>query len=129
MDILSDPPKKDTFNLEQLRAAIDAASACANSCATCADSCLHEENPADMARCISLCNQCAAICRTTAQILAQPSPNGDSWRAIVEACIAVCTECAEECEQHAEHEEHCRICAEACRRCAEACQALLDVAD
>jgi hypothetical protein len=34
--------------------------------------------------------------------------------------------CAEECERHAEHHDHCRVCAEACRRCEEACSALLD---
>lgn len=129
MDILQTHPKRDTFDLDRLRAAIDAASACANTCATCSDSCLHEDDPKAMTRCIDLCTQCAAICRTTAEVLSRPGPNGDSWRAIVRACIEVCRECAEECDQHAGHHDHCRVCAEECRRCAEACQALLDVAE
>jgi hypothetical protein len=129
MDILSTHPSKDTFDLAQLRAAIDAAAECATTCASCADACLREDDPKAMVRCIDLCTQCAAICRTTAEILSRPGPNGDSWRSIVEACIAACRECAEECEQHAGHHEHCRICAEACRRCADACEALLGVAD
>ena len=129
VDILQTHPKRDTFDLDRLRAAIDAASACASTCATCADACVHEDDPAAMARCIDLCSQCAAICGTTAEILSRSSPNGDSWRAIVQACIEVCRECAAECGQHAGHHEHCGICAEACRRCADACEALLAVAD
>jgi hypothetical protein len=128
MDILQTHPKRDTFDLDELRAAIDATSACASTCATCSDACLHGDDPAAMTRCIDLCTQCSTICRATADILSRPGPNGDSWRAVVEACIAVCTECAEECEQHAGHHEHCRLCAEECRRCADACRALLDVA-
>ncbi|MBC7309801.1 MAG: four-helix bundle copper-binding protein, partial [Tetrasphaera sp.] len=115
MDILQTHPRRDTFDLEQLRVAIDAASACATTCATCADACLHEDDPKAMTRCIDLCTQCAAICRTTAEILARASPDGESWRSIVQACIDTCRECAEECERHGDHHEHCRICAEACR--------------
>lgn len=126
-DILSTHPSRDSFDLAQLRAAIDAAARCASACATCADACLHGGHADDMVRCIDLDTQCAAICRTTAEVLSRPGPNGDSWRAIVQACIAVCRECAQECGGH-EH-DHCRLCAEACTACADACEALLAVAD
>lgn len=126
-DILSTHPAKDTFDLPQLRAAIDAASRCASTCGTCADACLHGDHVDHMVRCIDLCTQCAAICRTTAEILSRPGPNGDSWRAVVEACITVCRECADECSGH-DH-DHCQQCAQACRDCADACQTLLGVAD
>lgn len=126
-DILTSHPSRDTFDLPQLRAAIDAASTCASACASCADACLHGEAVADMVRCIDLTTQCAAICRTTADILSRPGPNGDSWREIVRACIAVCRECAAECGQH-DH-EHCRACAASCTACADAGEALLSVAD
>lgn len=125
-DILSTHPSKDTFNQPELRAAIDAASKCASTCATCADACLHGGHADHMVECIDLDNQCAAICRATAEVLSRPAPNGDSWRKIVEACIAVCHECADECAKH-DH-EHCQLCAADCRACADACQALLDVA-
>ena len=62
-DILSTHPSKDTFDLPQLRAAIDAAARCASSCSTCADACLHGEHVEHMVRCIDLDTQCAAICR------------------------------------------------------------------
>ena len=125
-DILETHPLRDTFDPGPLRTAIDAALRCASTCASCADACLHGEDANDMARCIDLDEQCATICFTTARVLSQPGPNGDSWRSIVQACIDVCRECAEECGGH-DH-EHCRICAAACRECADACQALLDAA-
>ena len=90
-DILSTHPARDTFDLGPLRAAIDAANRCASTCATCSDACLHSGDATSMSRCIDLDNQCAAICRTTADILSRPGPNGDSWRAVVEACIAEVT--------------------------------------
>lgn len=125
-DILETHPARDTFDLEPLRRAIDAASACASTCATCADACLHGDDPASMRRCIDLCTQCSIICQATAAILSRPGPNGDSWRSVVEACIAVCRECHEECGGH-DH-DHCQRCAEASRECIEACEALLAVA-
>lgn len=126
-DILSTHPAKDTFDLPQLRAAIEAAARCASSCATCADACLHGDHVEHMVRCIDLDNQCAEICRTTADVLSRPGPNGDSWEAVVRACIAVCRECAAECGQH-EH-DHCQMCARDCTACADACEALLAAAD
>lgn len=126
-DILSSHPAKDTFDLPQLRAAIDAASRCASSCASCADACLHGDHVEHMVRCIDLDNQCAAICRATVEVLSRPGPNGDSWREVVKACIAVCRECADECRTH-DH-EHCQVCAQDCDACVEACEALLAAAD
>ncbi|WP_341252463.1 four-helix bundle copper-binding protein [Euzebya pacifica] len=125
-DILKTHPSRDTFDLDELAAAIDAALRCAQTCATCADACLHGDDPASMVTCIDLDTQCAAICRTTAEVLSRPGPNGDSWREIVKACIATCRECAAECGSH-DH-DHCRMCAEACTACADACEALLAVA-
>ena len=98
----------------------------ASSCATCADACLHGDHVEHMVRCIDLDNQCAEICRTTADVLSRPGPNGDSWEAVVRACIAVCRECAQECAQH-EH-DHCQMCARDCTACADACGALLAAA-
>jgi hypothetical protein len=50
------------------------------------------------------------------------------WRLIrsqLEACVAACRVCGTECETHAQHMEHCRVCAAACRNCEEACNRLL----
>jgi hypothetical protein len=45
---------------------------------------------------------------------------------ILATCIEACVQCASSCAGHADHHEHCRLCAEACNRCEAACQALLD---
>jgi hypothetical protein len=44
---------------------------------------------------------------------------------IVELCEQIVRTQREECESHAEHHEHCRVCAESCRRCEQACNDLL----
>jgi hypothetical protein len=45
---------------------------------------------------------------------------------LLEACAAARKSCDDECVVHAEHMEHCRVCAEMCRRCEQACRQLLD---
>ncbi|NYI04118.1 four-helix bundle copper-binding protein [Allostreptomyces psammosilenae] len=98
---------------------------CAEACTVCADACLAEPNPADLATCIRLDMDCADVCATTARVLARNTGfNAAVSRSLLTACMQVCTSCAEECERHAPTHEHCRICAEACRRCADACTAL-----
>lgn len=122
-DALDAHPRRDTFDLDELVAAIEAATTCAAVCSVCADADL-EEGMVDCARC---CLDCADVCRTTAAILARPGPSGHLWRAQLETCVTACDQCAAECADHGAG--HCVACAEACRACAEACRALLAVAD
>jgi hypothetical protein len=101
--------------------------ACAQSCTACADADLAEEDVAEMRRCIRLCLDCADICEATGRVLTrQTDYDVATSKAQLSSCIQACATCAEECERHAEHHEHCRICAEECRRCEEACSALLE---
>ncbi|MEJ5913435.1 four-helix bundle copper-binding protein [Pseudokineococcus sp. 1T1Z-3] len=111
-----------------LAAAVAAALGCSQACTACADSCLSESDVTDMRRCISTDLTCADVCAMTARVLSrQTSPDADVVRAVLVACIAACTTCGEECAAHADHHEHCRVCAQACQECAQACRALLDV--
>lgn len=72
-----------------------------------------------MKTCIRLDLECAAACRSAAEIMMM---DGEYTDAFCQVCADICTACAEECEKHARHGmEHCRICAEACRQCAEEC--------
>lgn len=117
-----------TFNVDAavLANAIDAASECAQACTACADSCLSEESPRQLAKCIRLDLDCADICNTTARVISrQTEYDANLTRAVLEACIQACRSCGSECESHASMHEHCRICAEACRRCEAACNELL----
>jgi hypothetical protein len=97
------------------------------SCTACADASVAEEGIANLRRCIRLCLDCADTCDATARVIARQTEYvGATSKAQVSSCRELCVLCAEECERHAEHHEHCRICAEECRRCVEACSAVLD---
>lgn len=116
-----------TFNLDasMLAEAIDALMDCANTCTQCADACLAEGDAA-LAKCIRLNLDCADICNATARVVSrQTEHDANVTRPLVEACRAACRSCGDECASHAEHMEHCRICAEQCRRCEEVCGSLL----
>ncbi len=121
-------PKDFGLDAAELATAIEALYGCSQACTACADACLSETNPGDLAKCIRLDTDCADICITTGRILSrQTEYDANVTLATLEACVQLCRSCADECESHAEMGmEHCRVCAEACRRCEEACQALVD---
>jgi hypothetical protein len=123
--IATHPDVRGNVN-DALIAAIDAAYACAQTCASCADACLAEEMVAELRQCIRLNLDCADVCGSTATLSnRRTGSNEDVIRKMLEACVTACRLCAAECEKHAAKHEHCRICAEACRRCEKACQAAL----
>jgi hypothetical protein len=99
---------------------------CAQTCTSCADACLAEEQVQELVRCVRLNLDCADVCDATGRVLTrQTSFELQLARNMLLACIEACRVCGEECERHAGHHEHCRVCAEACRRCQQACEDLL----
>jgi hypothetical protein len=124
-EMLRTSPSETGLDPDLLAAAIDALLECSQACTACADACLGEhDTPED---CVTSDLNCADVCATTARVLSrQTSYHAAITREIVQACEAICRECAEVCEAHAEHHEHCRVCAEACRRCQQACRDVLD---
>jgi hypothetical protein len=116
------------FNLDagQLAATIDALSDCAQACTACADDCLSEPDVAELVKCIRLCLDCADVCTATLRVVSrQTEYDANVTKSLLEACATTCKSCGDECERHAQHHEHCRVCAEACRRCEQACRDLL----
>ena len=110
-----------------LAATIDALRDCAQACAADADADLAEQDLAEMVKCIRLCLDCVDVCTATAGVVSrQTDYDASITRPLLEACVATCKSCGDECGRHAQHHEHCRICAEECRRCEEACSAVLD---
>lgn len=104
------------------RACVQACYECSVICTTCADACLAEEDVAAMVTCIRLNLDCSDVCEVTGRLFARPSArDAESLRLQLEACVAICRACGDECASHAQHMEHCRICADACRHCADAC--------
>lgn len=70
-----------------------------------------------MARCIQLDLECAAICRSAAELM---SLGSDFSQQLCKVCADICRACGEECSKH--EMDHCQECAEACFKCAEACE-------
>ena len=125
--IKAHPNPSDALDPELLAEAIEATLACSQTCTACADACLAEEMVANLRDCIRTDLDCADICAATGTVLTRlTGSNTATVRALLEACRTACAECAADCEEHADHHEHCRICADACRRCEKACAALLE---
>ena len=119
-----------TFNADAglLAAAIDALSDCVQACNADNAADLGEQNVSEMVKCIRLCLDCADICTAAAAVTSrQTDYDANVTRPLLEACVAICKSCGDECERHAQHHQHCRVCAEACRRCEQACRNLLDI--
>lgn len=124
--MLAAHPRKTSEQDAVLVACIEACIDCASSCVSCADACLAEPNVAELTACIRLNQDCANICDATARVLErQNAPDREVIQAIVQACATACRKCAAECGKHAQHMEHCSICADVCRSCQQACEQLL----
>jgi hypothetical protein len=124
--MLETHPWEGNVDLGPLASCVEACFDCAQACTACADACLSEDQVADLRKCIRLDQDCADICEVTGRVLTrQTEYDAPTSKSQLEACRGVCRTCAEECERHADHHEHCRVCAEACRRCEQACEELL----
>ncbi|MGE4063518.1 MAG: four-helix bundle copper-binding protein [Rhodospirillaceae bacterium] len=120
-------PKAENGALASLIKCIDECHACVQACTSCADACLAEQDVERLRQCIRVDLDCADVCRTTAALASRRTgSNEDLLRAALEFCATACEICNEECKRHAEHHEHCRVCAEACRTCADACREAMD---
>ncbi len=124
--ITSHPNPTAGLDVELLAEAIDAASACATTCAACADACLAEESVAELRDCIRTDLDCADLCAATAAVLSRRTgSNLGTVKELLTACQMACAACADDCEGHADMHAHCKICGQACRRCEKACADLL----
>ncbi|HXD63243.1 MAG TPA: four-helix bundle copper-binding protein [Solirubrobacteraceae bacterium] len=106
--------------------AIDACLRCVQSCTTCANADLAEDDVVEMRRCIAQCLDCADVCDATARLLSRPAYSELAViHPLLQACVRACTSSAEECARHAPHHAHCAVCERVCRACVGACTALL----
>ena len=126
--MLQTHPNPRPSALNDIADCIDILQACAQTCQSCADADLGEPELKQMVRCVRLNHDCADVCATTARLLSRPSMIApEIWLAQLQACITACRACAEECQQHAQHHEHCRMCADTCRQCIAACTDVVDM--
>lgn len=126
-EMLETNPTRPTLQADRLARCIEACFDCAQTCTACADACLGEQDIDPLRTCIRLDLDCTDVCLTTGRMLSrQHHVDARLFHAQLEACLAACEVCGDECAKHAEHYEHCRVCAEACRDCARACRDALD---
>src|SRR5918912_1567424 len=112
---------------DALVACVQTAQDAASACTACADACLAEDDLAAMRTCIRRDLDCADIAATTASVLSrQVAMDLGLLRVVLEACAVASKKCAIECQQHADHHEHCRICAQACETLYAASRSLLE---
>ncbi|HSS61852.1 MAG TPA: four-helix bundle copper-binding protein [Candidatus Limnocylindrales bacterium] len=124
--ILTSSEPKSPLDSALLGDALDALNDCIQACIADTDADLGEKDLADMVRCIRLCLHCTDVCVAASGVLSRPAEfDTNVVRPLLESCVAICESCGDECGRHADHDEHCRICAEACRRCESACRKLL----
>ena len=116
------PDVKGQINQALIRA-IEECYDCGQSCISCADACIGEQEVTRLRQCIRLNLDCADICFAAGAIATRRTgSNEEIIRSTLENCMLACRLCADECQKHAQSHEHCRICAEACRSCEQACQ-------
>jgi hypothetical protein len=120
--MIASHPSADGHVNEPLAEAAKHAMYCAVITTSCADACSAEEM--DMRQCIRVCMDAADACTATSRMAVRRTGNNDAaLRAMLGACIDICTWCAEECEKH-DH-DHCKRCAEMCRECVQDCRRAL----
>jgi hypothetical protein len=123
--ILRTHPRPLIADIGVLARCLDECGVCEAICTICADASEAEDDVKDLVRCIRLCLDCADACAATARILGrQTDAHPPTQLNTLEACLAACRASADECERHAQHHEHCRLCAEECRRCEQVCEEL-----
>jgi hypothetical protein len=126
-EILEAVPADMPLSTEDVAAAIDACLRCVQTCTTCANADLAEEDVEELRNCAAVCLNCADVCDVTARLLSRPA-----WwdqfiiHRVLQACVRACTNSADECARHSHHHRHCAICEQVCKACARACTVLLD---
>jgi hypothetical protein len=112
---------------DALVSCIDAARQAQTAAIACADADLAEDDVASMRTCIRRCLDAADVASTTAGVLSrQVAMDLGLVRVVLEACAVAAKRCAVECELHADHHEHCRICARVCGELYAASRKLLE---
>jgi hypothetical protein len=123
--IIKHPRTKGEANAALIRC-IEECYDCAQTCASCADASLAEDDVKMLARCIRLNLDCTDMCVATGAIVTRHLViESRILREILAACAQTCQRCEEECLKHASHHAHCRVCAEVCGSCREACESAI----
>lgn len=126
-EMLDAAPGAAVFDPADLAAAIDACGDCVQTCTTCAEADVAEQDVAELRACIGLCLDCADVCAATLRVLSRQARYDELMvQRLLQACVRACSSSAEECARHASHHRHCAVCEQSCVACERACQKLLE---
>lgn len=107
------------MNNAEMQRCIQNCSECHSVCLATTAHCLHMGGKHAEPSHITLLQDCAEICQTSANYMLRGS---HLHQLTCGVCAEVCTRCAEDCEQMAGDDQQMKACAEVCRRCAESCR-------
>ena len=112
---------KDSHS-DMLMSFAKACSDCQRACDMCSAHCLAllSDGKTQHAKTMQLCNDCAAVCATSAQIVAR---HGPLMNVICNACADACNQCAKACDAQKDDAQM-KYCAEQCRLCEKACRTM-----
>lgn len=118
----------ENVHAKSLAHCIEVCLRCAVSCTACADECLDEPDITSLRRCIRLNLDCADVCGTVGRLLARRGePDLSTLRALLEACVDICTACAAENQKHADEFEYCKLTADIVLTCAREAEGALNM--
>ena len=103
---------------QDMRECIEECTSCASVCIETITHCLTKGGKHAEATHISLLQDCADICATSAKFMLRGS---DLHTRTCAVCAEVCDACAKSCESISQ-DDFMKRCAEACRSCAESCR-------
>lgn len=93
---------------------------CSTSCLQLIPYCLKQGEKHAEASHILLLQNCAEICRTSANLMISNSPFST---AICKVCADICNQCADDCDQFSDDQKM-KQCSVMCRKCADSCQSM-----
>ncbi|WP_405573616.1 hypothetical protein OG418_49385 [Streptomyces phaeochromogenes] len=125
-ELLDSAATSSPLNHEVLARAVDVLGDCEEATTACAAGMLAEKDADELRAAISQDLDCADVTMATRRVLTRGSSHDAALlTAQVEACLIACRRSHDTCSQHADHHEHCRICADATERAADACREIL----
>ncbi|MET1078042.1 MAG: four-helix bundle copper-binding protein [Pseudomonas sp.] len=104
-------------NTQRYLPVIEACTASAVACETCANACLKTAAGSDRDICIALYHDCIDLCRLAVRLMQRQSALVDE---ICRLCAITCQAVAQQCNKYADL--HCQECAQVCQRCVEQCE-------
>ncbi len=115
-------PKVKDAPSDMIMSCAKACSECQRACDACAAHCISllTEGKTQHVKTLQLCNDCAALCAASAQIVAR---HGPLTNVVCTACADACNQCAAACETMKD-DAHMKHCAEQCRSCEKACRTM-----